>query len=146
MQYIYCLFNNIDNKMGVEGIGRFTEAELSTLVKNIDSVRSERDTTSKIAMGANASGIIAMMVVLYTIYDGSCKGKIFASLLLTVLVMLCVAQIWCQSQLDKFFVPSNYYLMLTNDIVKLVSQVNIYSSGVILVGSLLTVAYMYGTK
>jgi hypothetical protein len=130
--------------MGLADIGVFTNDKLVDLVKNIDTIREERNESSQKALAMNISSIVAIIVVIYFIYaNESCKGKVLTAVLLTILSLLLMMQIWCHHQINNWFKPSNYYIMLINDITQLISQINIYSSAVVLGGSALTLFYLY---
>lgn len=130
--------------MGLTDIGVFTNDKLIDLVKNIDTVREERNNSSQKALVMNISSIMAIIAVIYFIYaNESCKGKVLTAVLLTILSLLLMMQIWCHYQINNWFKPSNYYIMLVNDITQLISKINIYSSAAVLGGSALTLFYLY---
>lgn len=128
-----------------------TADELKDLVKNIDSVKSNRSTKSKIALTLNITVIIFLLIlsiIMFMNESTACATKISLSLGLFIYIILLILQIFCQNRINNQFVANNYYLIYLSDWTKTLSNTNIVCSttGLIIVIIMLVLKFMGRNK
>jgi hypothetical protein len=128
-----------------------TADELKELVKNIDSVKSDRNTKSKIALTLNITVIIFLLILSIMMFMNNstgCASKISLSLGLFIYTILLILQIFCQNRINNQFVVNNYYLVFLSDWTKTLNTTNIVCSttGLVIVIIMLVLKFMGRNK